>query len=58
MEKSTPWSLKALSNSRSLCAVTKQVTHHALVAQFIEHQAVTQKVVSSTLAGQTLRVLK
>lgn len=58
MKKSTPWSLKALSNSQSLCAFTKQETHHALVAKFIEHRAVTRKVVSSTLAEQTLRVLK
>ena len=28
------------------------------VAQFVEQQAVTQEIVSSTLAGPTLRVLK
>ena len=32
--------------------------HRALVAQLVEHRAVTREVVSSTPAGPTLRVFK
>ena len=32
--------------------------NRSLVAQLVDHQAVTREVMSSTLAGPTLRVLK
>ena len=35
-----------------------QLSHWSLVAQLVEHRAVTREVLSSTPAGPTLRVLK
>ena len=39
-------------------AIVTLTNHRAPVAQLVEHRAATREVVSSTLAGPTVRVLK
>ena len=47
----------ALSES-SVNTFAHALCHHAPVAQLVEHWAAMREVVSSTMAGPTLRVLK